>query len=166
MPTTKPRVQVTLEPSTHAVIDRLAALQGCSRGAVISELIDAVAPALGRTVALLEAAAEAPNQVKAGLLSVVQGVHSELVAVSGDSIAQMDWLLGEFQGASGEGPTPVPVTRGSGMDLHGRQSPHGKRSTPSATRPVADSKPPLGNTAKSSTPKGRKTGGKDAQPSL
>uniref|UniRef100_UPI00287F8070 hypothetical protein n=1 Tax=Pseudomonas aeruginosa TaxID=287 RepID=UPI00287F8070 len=68
MPTIKPRVQVTLEPSTHEVIERLAALQGCSRGAVIADLIDSVAPALGRTVALLEAAREAPAQVRQGLI--------------------------------------------------------------------------------------------------
>uniref|UniRef100_UPI001C0B5BD0 ribbon-helix-helix domain-containing protein n=1 Tax=Pseudomonas aeruginosa TaxID=287 RepID=UPI001C0B5BD0 len=64
MPTVKPRTTVTLEPSTHAVIDRLAVLQGRSRGAVIADLLDSVAPAMTRTVALLEAAAAAPQQVK------------------------------------------------------------------------------------------------------
>jgi len=114
MPTIKPRVAVTLEPATHDVIDRLAELQGCSRGAVIADLLDSVAPALTRTVALLEAAREAPQQVKNGLLQVVQGVHDELVGVAGDATKQLDFLMAEMGAAAGS--TPVSVTRGSGTD--------------------------------------------------
>lgn len=116
MPTTKPRVQVTMEPHDHEVIARLAKLQGRTRGAVIADLLHEVIPALARTVALLEAAAEAPEQVKKGLRSVVDSVHDELVATAGHGIAQMDWLLSELQGGAGEGSTPISVTRGSGTD--------------------------------------------------
>lgn len=116
MPTTKPRVQVTMEPHDHEVIARLAKLQGRTRGAVIADLLHEVTPALARTVALLEAAAAAPEQVKRGLRSVVDGVHDELVATAGHGIVQMDWLLGELQGGAGKGSTPVSVTRGSGTD--------------------------------------------------
>jgi hypothetical protein len=116
MPTLKPRVQVTLEPQTHAVIERLAELQGRTRGAVIADLLDSITPVMARTVALLEAAASAPQQVKDGLRSVVQGVHDELVAKGGASTAQMDMLLESLSGGSASGSTPVPVTRGSGTD--------------------------------------------------
>jgi hypothetical protein len=119
MPTVKPRVTITLEQSTHDVIDRLAALQGRTRGVVIAELLDEVVPALSRTVALLEAAAAAPQQVKAGLRAVVEGVHRDLVAVSGDGIGQLDMLLGVVADASVRGANPHVVTRGSGMDTHG-----------------------------------------------
>lgn len=112
MPTLKPRVQVTLEPQTHEVIERLAHLQGRSRGAVIAELLDSVAPVLAKTVALLEAAAQAPQQVKDGLRSVVQSTHDEFLDVSGDMIKQMDWLFTEL---SGGGANPHVVTRGSGI---------------------------------------------------
>ncbi|MCY1452658.1 hypothetical protein D9M71_695890 [compost metagenome] len=71
---------------------------------------------MARTIALLEAAAAAPLEVKRGLRSVVEGVHDDLVAVAGDTIKQMDMLLGEFQGGSEVGSTPVSVTRGSGTD--------------------------------------------------
>lgn len=93
MPTIKPRFAVTCEPSTHEVIHRLAELQGRSRGAVVAELLDEIAPALARTVALLEAAAAAPQQVKDGLRAAVEKSHDDLVSVAGDSIAQMDILL-------------------------------------------------------------------------
>lgn len=116
MPTIKPRVQVTLEPATHAVIERLAVLQGRTRGAVIADLLDSVAPVMGRSVALLEAAAAAPQQVKDGLRSVVQGVHDDLVAVSGAATKSMDDIFEAFGGSGLAASTPVSVTRGSGTD--------------------------------------------------
>lgn len=116
MPTLKPRVNVTLDPQTYGVIDRLAAIQGRSRGSVISDLLDSIAPVMARTVALLEAAAVAPQQVKDGLRSVVDGIHDELVAVSGRSTQQMDDLFQAFSGGSPDVSTPVSVTRGSGTD--------------------------------------------------
>lgn len=136
MPTNKPRVAVTLEPHTHEVIERLAVLQGRTRGAVIAELLDSVAPALGRTVALLEAAKEAPEQVKRGLRNVVEGVHQELVQASGDASLQLGIFLGQL-GAE-EGVDPHVVTRGSGSDETGGSATSRKRSKPSATKAVAD----------------------------
>jgi hypothetical protein len=111
MPTLKPRVQVTLEPSTHEVIERFASLQGRTRGSVIAEMLDSIAPSLARTVALLEAAAEAPNDVKRGLRAAVEGIQSELVGVAGDASSQLDFLMSEL---SGKGADPHVVTRGSG----------------------------------------------------
>jgi len=115
MPTIKPRVQVTLEPHTHEVIERLAALQGRTRGAVIADLIDSVAPALARTVALLDAAASAPSQVKRGLRSVVDSMHADLAIAAGGSAAKPYWFDSSL-GDTEEGSTPVSVTRGSGTD--------------------------------------------------
>ena len=115
MPTVKPRVAVTLEPSTHEVIARMAQLQDRTRGAVIAELLDAVAPALARTVALLEAAQEAPEQVKQGLLGVLDGMHQELLGVSGKASSQVDSIVAKM--GSPEGGNPHVVTRGSGTGV-------------------------------------------------
>ena len=111
MPTIKPRIAVTLNQNTFEVIARMASLQGCSRGSVVAELLDSVAPSLSRTVALMEAAAQAPKQVRDGLRAVVENTHDDLVRVSGDAIQQLDFLLGEF---SRESVNPHVVTRGSG----------------------------------------------------
>lgn len=119
MPTLKPRVQVTLEPSTHDVIERFARLQNRTRGSIISELLDSIAPPLARTVALLEAAQEAPKSVKKGLRSVVDGLHGELLAVTGEAnvaFERLDALMSDDGGRSAGGSTPVSVTRGSGTD--------------------------------------------------
>lgn len=106
MPTDKPRVTVTLEPSTHELIDRLATLQKRTRGAVIADLLDSVAPAMGRTVSMLEAAAVAPAQVKAGLLSVIEGIHQEFLQAAGEGSRRADALIQQAA-------NPHVVTRGS-----------------------------------------------------
>lgn len=116
MPTLKPRVQVTLEPHTHEVIERLSILQGRTRGSIIAELLDSIAPTLGRTVALLEAAQAAPGEVKRGLRAVVEDVHQELIDVSGDLSAQLDFILDSLGSEAAAGAVdPHLVTRGSGI---------------------------------------------------
>lgn len=116
MPTLKPRVQVTMEPATHEVIEALASLQGRTRGAIISDLLDSIAPSLARTVALLQAAAEAPGDIKRGLRNVVEGLHQDLVEATGQAsevTRQLDMLSGVGSGSQG-GVDPHVVIRGSG----------------------------------------------------
>jgi len=104
-----------MEPATHEVIERLAALQGRTRGAIISELLDSIAPSLTRTVSLLEAAMDAPNDIKRGLKAVVESIHSELLEVSGEATNQLDLLIEQFGSeAGGDALNPHVVTRGSG----------------------------------------------------
>lgn len=103
MPTIKPRIAVTLNPPVYETITRLAALQGRSKGSVVAELLEAVHPPLMRTVALLEAALEAPKAVHAGLLQTIQGLERDLNPQMVDALGQMDWLLGEIQRASATG---------------------------------------------------------------
>lgn len=134
MPTIKPRVQVTLEPETHAVIERFAQLQGRTRGSVIAELLDSVAPSLTRTVALLEAAFEAPESIKTGLRGVVEGLQGELVNASGDAAKQLDFVLSQMeQDAQKSAADPHVVTRGSGMDSPTPRKSSKRRSNPSKT---------------------------------
>lgn len=119
MPTLKPRVQVTLEPATHEVIERFAALQKRTRGAVIAELLDSIAPPLARTVALLEAAQEAPKTVKDRLRSVADDLHGELVSLTGQAqgaLGQLNSIVDGIPDVADDASTPVSVTRGSGTD--------------------------------------------------
>lgn len=112
MPTAKPRIAVTLEQTTFEVITRMAALQGVSRGSIVADLLDSVAPSLARTVSLLEAAAAAPKQVQDGLREVVEAAHDDFTALAGDATRQLDMLLDAF---ARTGADPHVVTRGSGI---------------------------------------------------
>ena len=92
MATTKPRVTVTLDPFSHEVISALAGLQSRSRGAVIAEMMEAVAPALSRTVSLLQAAQEAPAKVKAEFAEAIAEFQREIDEAGDTANSQLDLL--------------------------------------------------------------------------
>jgi hypothetical protein len=96
MPTMKPRIAVTLDRRVFETIDRLAQLQGSSRGRVLADLVGAVHEPLMRTVALLDAAAGAPQEVRNGLAAAISSVEAQLVGASGGGLAQLDWLRGKL----------------------------------------------------------------------
>lgn len=160
MPTAKPRVQVTLTESAHATLSRISRAQGRSRSAVLSELFEAVQPALEKVAELMEAAASAPKDTLQRFRDALEGTEGQLSRIEGVSLGQMDLLLHGLSGGVGKGrkpisgtsgasaesapspsSTPVPVTRGSGHPkrvprLHsGTKSPSKKASrTVSGTR--------------------------------
>ena len=148
MPTDLPRVQVTLSKPLFATVTRLAQLQGRSRSAVISELVDEIHPVLQRVVVVLEAAAHAQTDLKTGLRRSYEQAEAEILPHVEKAMAQFDWLtrdtVDKLQASSGQAPnrappvppspsrpTPVPVTRGSGHRKHplrASRRPPGKRS--------------------------------------
>lgn len=123
MPTLKPRIAVTLDPRVHNVIERLADLRGISRGSLVAELLTAVYEPMTRTVAFLEAAQDAPNHVKDNLRRIAEQAHDDLLRAAGPGAVAADramtreeqdeWDFGE--------PTPVSVTRGSGVSAEAPQ---------------------------------------------
>jgi len=135
MPTVKPRTTVTLEKPTHEVIQRLADLQGRSRGSVIADLLESVAPSLTRSVALLEAAFAAPDQIKTGLRAVIDSAHQELLEVSGEQQKKLDQMLLELSSSDFPGSVdPHVVTRGSGTQPPAPAKPSKRSSSRSKSR--------------------------------
>jgi hypothetical protein len=76
MPTINPRVNVTLSPSTDALVSRMARLQRVSKSQVLRELLEAAEPALQRAAALMEAAEAAPGSVLANLAHSLERVQA------------------------------------------------------------------------------------------
>lgn len=124
MPTEKPRFTITTSKPIFETVSRLAQLQGVSKSHVVNDLLEAVHPPLMRTVALLEAASDAPQQVRSGLRQTVLDMERELAGSVGSSINQMDWLTAKLRDAP------------EGQDSSG----------PGAPRSGADSLPPHSNT--------------------
>ena len=98
MATKAPRLQISLSPHVYETIRRFAQLQGRPMAAVLRDLIESVHPPLMRTVALLEAARDAPAEVLAGLRGVTENIERDMVSASGSGLAQLDWLMGEVEG--------------------------------------------------------------------
>jgi hypothetical protein len=110
MPTVKPRITITFPPNLKATISRFAELQGRSFGAVVVDLLETVHDPLMRTLAILDAARDAPEEVKRGLRQAFDDVERDTVKAAGAGIAQMDWhfsrLREESPGQSGQGQPP------------------------------------------------------------
>lgn len=134
MPTTKPRITVTLNQHVYDVFARLAELQGQSKGSIIAEILETVYPPLMRTVALLEAANEAPKQVRQGLKSNLEAIERELLKSTEGTTGQLDWMIQEMREASSGVSDPPLVTRGSGSPLSPSASIRKKRAKPVGAR--------------------------------
>ena len=67
MPTLNPRVNVTLTPSLHLLLGRLATLERASKSQVLRELLEAAEPSLQRAVASMEAALSVRKESREGL---------------------------------------------------------------------------------------------------
>ena len=98
MATTKPRINVTLEPHRYALFKRLAALQGVSMSSLIGELLDAVAEPMERVCVVLEAAAKAPGDLKSGLRAAVDRAEATLMPSALKTLEQYDMFLGDIEG--------------------------------------------------------------------
>lgn len=119
MATDKPRITITLNPHVYATLKRMSELGKQPMSSVISELLDSVHEPFMRTVALLDAASQAPKQVKDGLRQSFEAVERELYGAVGYTVAQMDWLtelLGKPPAGDAErqGASPAPAAPAGG----------------------------------------------------
>lgn len=67
-----PRVSVTLSPEDYEILRRLSELNGESMSSIIGELVQAVSPALGRVVDVVEVAQGAKPEVLEQLRRVAE----------------------------------------------------------------------------------------------
>lgn len=155
MATNKPRITISMSPNLHETFKRFAQLQGRPMSSVIVEILESIHPPLMRTIALLEAAQDAPKQVRDGLRSTVENMEMEFTRQQVGALAQMDWLFGQMGGAGGGGagaaphPAPAPLS-GAKSGSNPRTSNTGVRSSKTPT----PSKVKKASPAKKKTPRG------------
>lgn len=64
MATNRPRITVTLTTDTYALLKDLSELSGNSMSFLISDLVGGIIPQLARTVEVMKAAKDAPEEIK------------------------------------------------------------------------------------------------------
>lgn len=116
MPTNKPRISVTLPPHVGETYKRMAALQGRSAAAVVADLLLAAHEPLCRTLAVLEAAREAPRHVLEGIREAAEETERDLTRAYAGGLHQLDWIMERVRqpDAPQVPDDPRLVTRGSG----------------------------------------------------
>jgi len=90
MPTTKPRISITVDADDLAVLDRYATASGTPRASMIGALIKAVCPELQRAAELMELANAAPRKV-------VQDVVDNLSNATADAMGFLEPFHGDFR---------------------------------------------------------------------
>ena len=78
MPTTNPRINVTLSPSTDAMVGELARIQRVSKAAILRELLEASEPALAQALAMMKAADELSVEAKKKVAKDLEGTLREV----------------------------------------------------------------------------------------
>lgn len=94
MATTKPRVNLTLEPEHYEILTRLAKVQGTSRARIINELFKEVVPQLESVVVTLEEAKAAAEKLtpeaKARLRAKMEGKEAEAMEAMQELRKELD----------------------------------------------------------------------------
>jgi len=123
MPTTHPRINLTVTPDLYATVDRLARLSGQPKTRVILDLLEPAAPFLNEVANLLETAQslkmEPANQLTAKLAEVAQHIQAYANAAANDPglNPRAQGLLTELMAelASSEGARPPSSNTGVKM---------------------------------------------------
>lgn len=94
MATDKPRLTITLEPHTYAVITELSKLQRKPKSRIITELLDSVVPVFERTAYLLQIAERATTGVNDDIRGSMERAEAKLKIMMDDAMGQMDMVSG------------------------------------------------------------------------
>jgi hypothetical protein len=122
MPTTNPRVYVTLSPELDSLVGRMSALERISKSQLIREMLEAAQPTLGKACALMEAASKASKGARTDLADSLEHSQSVLEAElenmlqavashSGDLVSMAEEVRGRRPGKMPQA-SPGPVSPG------------------------------------------------------
>lgn len=128
MPTSKPRLTLTLDQETYAVLSDLAELQGCSRSSLVVDLVGQALPVLERTIGLMRAFQDQQRRLslqsdlaaesnRRQMLDSLTDAESILAPLLADTLGAFDRLSDDLSGKtqpphSNTGVTP-PNTESS-----------------------------------------------------
>ena len=125
MPTAKPRITLTLEPHAYEVLSRLAAANRQPMASIVTEILDAAIPSMERVVAIVERAATASEEVRAGVVAAVERAERELMPTLLAAAGQSDLFLADLAHKA-SGDVAAQDAQASGK----RRRPATKRKTP------------------------------------
>lgn len=98
MPTSKPRITLTISEQQHELLQSLAELQKVSMSSIVVDLLDTTMPVLARLVSILKSAAEAPQSVLDELRKSLDVAESDALGKKDSVMGQLDLLLAAAAG--------------------------------------------------------------------
>ena len=100
VPTSKPRITITLTEEQHAVLEGLSGLQGVSMSSIVVDLLETALPVLARVGMVIQAAKEAPVTAREKLRENLEAAENSLLPMMGEVMGQLDDLV-EKAGGTG-----------------------------------------------------------------
>lgn len=122
MATEKPRITITLEPEQHAVLRRLAELQGGSMSRIVSEFLGEVTPILSQVADVLELAQRASSDARAKFVRAAEEAEEELRPLAEFTRNQFDLFsaqIGRLVEEKGQTTAAAPGEAGTRTARHG-----------------------------------------------
>lgn len=111
MATSKPRLNLTLEPQLYALLKKLSEQQRASMASIVVDLIQTVAPVLERVCVAVEAAQNAQASVKENLVRTAEEAESHLGPMMAEAMGQLDMFI-EACHVAGDGEEPPSCNHG------------------------------------------------------
>jgi hypothetical protein len=116
MPTTKPRITITLSQHQHDLLGAMANAQKVSMSSIVVELLDTAVPVLERVMELINAAKRAPKEAIEELKRSLDRAEEGLVGMQAEALGQLDLLVREA-GDMGEARSGTPRAAASVTQL-------------------------------------------------
>lgn len=77
-PMKNPRITITLQPKTHAIIKELSRLNDESQSAIVGSMLEQVTPVLERMIAIMQAAEQAKDAVRGRLAGDMEAAQAKV----------------------------------------------------------------------------------------
>lgn len=110
MPTSKPRITITLTDHQHQVLSSLAKVQKVSMSSIVVDFLDSTIPVLERLAVVLESAANAPQSVRDQIKQSAESAEMQYGHLPAELGQQLDFMVRVAGGAaalSGEESQPA-----------------------------------------------------------
>lgn len=114
MPTLKPRITITLSEHQHAVLSRMSALGKDSMSTIVVDMLDTMLPVLERVVVALQAAADAPIELRNGMVESFEKAEKEVSGYMAAAMGQLDLLVPLDSAGVAQPPSRLPSAPKSG----------------------------------------------------
>jgi hypothetical protein len=114
MATVKPRITITLEAKQHAVLQRMAKLQGGSMSRIVSELLQEVTPMLDKLCDTLQIATTANDELKAKILRSCEEAENDLRPIADAVASQFDLFAASIAADVGTGAASATPSDAAG----------------------------------------------------
>lgn len=151
MATTKPRITITLDDRTYAVIRAISKFGGQPMSTFVSDILDGARPTMERMAATFQAIRKAQDAERSRFLSTIDDAQAAVEPVILEAMGQFDLFLGRVEkaasavegadaGSAGGAPENA-IAAGTSPSTNRGDTPHRgkgrKASTGAASRPIS-----------------------------